>query len=531
MNKKTKGLLTSLVVIVFLMIGITLAIWVKTHTQNKANVINTGCFATTYVEKSNAINLNNALPQTDAKGLTNDPFVFTITNLCNKEANYAINLEILEGTTLDVSYLKVAVNSDKPQLLTAYSATTAIINGANAYNLLNSNLNSAQGANAESATYSIRLWLDENTPISEMEKYLAAKVVVTDISATNTNLATPLFSGDISKTQSCDANGENCVIDTGNNVSYDFYENGNLVIKGQGETKDYAVESLLIEIINKYLENSPEFIATLSEAELTQFNETNGLYILTIMSGNYLSASKNLTNNLKKNISFTDYDSFIKALKDNSLVTNEEFYTFMAKLRPYCPIIKAIEIKEGITGIGSNVLNYIGSSNMDIILPESLVYINGLNLTDARIDLSNSFNLLQISPGAFAFDDLTSLTWPTNAKITSIPIMAFGFTKINNMVLPNSIETLGTSAFLNSEIKSITLPTNSKFTIIPDSAFAKCTQLTEVIIPENVTQIDQDAFTDHSSSLILKFKGAQRTIGNNVGGTFNLSGFNVTWNN
>ena len=364
-----------------------------------------------------------------------------------------------------------------------------------------------------------------------MEKYLATKVVVTDISATNTNLATPLFSGDISKTQSCDANGENCVIDTGNNVSYDFYENGNLVIKGQGETKDYAVESLLIEIINKYLENSPEFIATLSEAELAQFNETNGLYILTIISGNYLSASKNLTNNLEKNISFTDYDSFIKALKDNSLVTNEEFYTFMAKLRPYCPIIKAIEIKEGITGIGSNVLNYIGSSNMDIILPESLVYINGLNLTDARIDLSNSSNLLQISPGAFAFDDLTSLTWPTNAKITSIPIMAFGFTKINNMVLPNSIETLGTSAFLNSEIKSITLPTNSKFTIIPDSAFAKCTQLTEVIIPENVTQIDQDAFTDHSSSLILKFKGAQRTIGNNVGGTFNLSDFNVTWNN
>ena len=62
------------------------------------------------------------------------------------------------------------------------------------------------------------------------------------------------------------------------------------------------------------------------------------------MSGNYLSASKNLTNNLKKNISFTDYDSFIKALRDNNLVTNEDFYTFMAKLRPYCPIIKAIEI-------------------------------------------------------------------------------------------------------------------------------------------------------------------------------------------
>ncbi len=51
--------------------------------------------------------LDNTYPITDEEGKILTPYTFTITSLCESNAKYQINLEVLNNTTLeDMSILK-----------------------------------------------------------------------------------------------------------------------------------------------------------------------------------------------------------------------------------------------------------------------------------------------------------------------------------------------------------------------------------------------------------------------------------------
>lgn len=96
--------------------------------------------------------------------------------------------------------------------------------------------------------------------------------------------------------------------------------------------------------------------------------------------------------------------------------------------------------------------------------------------------------------------------------ITNISEEAFYGTGITSIILPNSINKIGSYAFQDCWLlKSVILPNN--ITRIPLCAFDGCTNLTDVIIPNSVTSIGESAFGNCSSLTNIIIPDAVTDIG------------------
>ncbi len=176
----------AIMMVVTLSIGSSYALWKVTKEQDVANIITTGCFEVSFIEESNSINLTNTFPITDEKGLTTTPYVFTVKNTCTIDADYTIYLNTLNLTNgkakiadnlikysivqngivenNNVALLNTApIENDKALFsVTDFDATSAI---DTSYKLASGTLrasSSKEAGDGESATFSLRLWIDSS---------------------------------------------------------------------------------------------------------------------------------------------------------------------------------------------------------------------------------------------------------------------------------------------------------------------------------------------------------------------------------
>ena len=75
------------------------ALWVATYTGGE-NIVNVGCFEIEFTEQTSSIGLNNTYPVSDTKGLTTNPYTFTIKNTCTVGASYDVTLNTLTTNTM-----------------------------------------------------------------------------------------------------------------------------------------------------------------------------------------------------------------------------------------------------------------------------------------------------------------------------------------------------------------------------------------------------------------------------------------------
>ena len=98
MNNKKKLILSGfLLVALFVVIGVSYAVWQLTLTQTDKNIVTTGCFKIEFSDV-NPITIDKAYPMTDEEGKSLTPYEFTLTNTCDSEANYYINLETVTSS-------------------------------------------------------------------------------------------------------------------------------------------------------------------------------------------------------------------------------------------------------------------------------------------------------------------------------------------------------------------------------------------------------------------------------------------------
>ena len=111
------------------------------------------------------LNLTNSLPVTDEEGKKSTPYKFKITNKGN--LSYTFDLLLNNTTTsnqINADYIKIMVDNNEPVTLS---------------NLENNIIASDLTLNPEeSKIISIRIWLDINTPNSEIGKIFSAKLVI-----------------------------------------------------------------------------------------------------------------------------------------------------------------------------------------------------------------------------------------------------------------------------------------------------------------------------------------------------------------
>jgi hypothetical protein len=190
-NKKDYKLIIiiGILLTISLIIGTSYAYWMITHTQANKNVAATGCFTTTFTE-DNDINLTNQFPIVDADGKKLTPYTFTITNTCTIAANYQINMEVLNTTTADLTYIKTELNTDTPAILNTYATVDKTIDTAtSSYKMTTGYLGAS-----ESVTYNLRIWIDQDAPIATMQnKLFESKIVVVTSATEDRSLANRLL--------------------------------------------------------------------------------------------------------------------------------------------------------------------------------------------------------------------------------------------------------------------------------------------------------------------------------------------------
>ena len=173
MNKKLKIALVSVGVLltISICIGISYAYWLTAKTQTNANVARANCFDTVFIENSSAINLEKQFPITDEQGETLKPYSFTIKNTCAYSANYQINLETL-ASTLKLKNLRVKIGTKASNLLSNYpdaSASKVISTATDARRLTVGTLYTG-----DSMTYELRVWLDKDTTLDDINNTVGA---------------------------------------------------------------------------------------------------------------------------------------------------------------------------------------------------------------------------------------------------------------------------------------------------------------------------------------------------------------------
>ena len=179
-NKKVTIAIISVVALLLVLIGVTYAYWLVTKTQTNSNILSSACLDITLDSESNDIRLSNQYPLSDEDGMKLIPYTFTVTNNCNMSIEYQVALESIgeEATAIASSALKVALDT-KSELLSNKAAAQTTVSGAYASHKIGYGTLTASGNEGSSVTHDLRIWIDENAPISEMNKTYQSKISVT----------------------------------------------------------------------------------------------------------------------------------------------------------------------------------------------------------------------------------------------------------------------------------------------------------------------------------------------------------------
>ena len=178
MNKKFIIILSILGVLlgVSLLVGISYAYYIVNVSQTNKNIVRSSCLNLSISNEENVIKLEKQIPIMNEEGKKLTPYTFTINNACNSMMAYSLNLEELEGSTLASKYIMTMVNDKNYVNMASLGSTdNYYANSVESRVLATGSL----GPNA-SINYSLRLWMDEATPMTTdaMNKSFRSKVVV-----------------------------------------------------------------------------------------------------------------------------------------------------------------------------------------------------------------------------------------------------------------------------------------------------------------------------------------------------------------
>ena len=170
----------SLVLIILLGIGVSYSMWNISVSQDTNNTAYTECFDLSITNKENNISLNNAYPISNDKGKSLAPYTFTVTNTCDITAQYSVNLEVLNTSTLSSKFVDVMLeNNDIKEINLLSNFDNA--DKVNTSSIESRKLTTGILKSQESKDYSLRLWIDYNTTLEDLNneiKSFKSKIVV-----------------------------------------------------------------------------------------------------------------------------------------------------------------------------------------------------------------------------------------------------------------------------------------------------------------------------------------------------------------
>ena len=176
MKKNIVFISISLGLIMLLGIGVSYSLWNISVSQDTTNLAESKCFDLSISNQENNISLDNAYPISNDKGKSLTPFTFTVTNTCDITTEYSVNLEVLNTSTLSSKFIDVMFVGNII-LLSSYDTTDKV----NTSSIESRKLTTGILKSKESRDYSLRLWIDYNTTLEDLNneiKSFKSKIVV-----------------------------------------------------------------------------------------------------------------------------------------------------------------------------------------------------------------------------------------------------------------------------------------------------------------------------------------------------------------
>ena len=166
-------------------------------------------------------------------------------------------------------------------------------------------------------------------------------------------------------------------------------------------------------------------------------------------------------------------------LSDASIVANAYEYT-----DGYCSKDNTLTM-QSFTGTGTRI--------MKLVLPKSLTTIEAGALNEFVYDLTIQEGITAIPAKAFYnCSRMGNVSLPESLE--TIGNSAFYGTNLLDLTIPANVQFIGSSAFQSAHIKSLTIPANSRLTAIGDHTFSNNRLYSLSILADSITSLGQYAF-------------------------------------
>lgn len=137
---------------------------------------------------------------------------------------------------------------------------------------------------------------------------------------------------------------------------------------------------------------------------------------------------------------------------------------------------------------------------------------------DKLLELGNMINVNNgvLSRSAFTIpNDIAKvkLVITDDGTVTSISGLQY-ISKLKEVDIPTTVTSISSQAFVNdSDLEIVKIPDNSPISKIDYGTFANCNNLTDIDIPNSVTEIGKNAFSNCSSLARMELSGNVTSIG------------------
>ena len=509
---------TILLVIIVLVIFVSgsYAVWQKVIIQNHDDSLITSCLDISYDNESNAINVPVMFPMTNIEGSELNPYTFSITNNCKEYIDYTLALESVEvGSNVSYisdNYIKIKLDNKSPAI---YNSLTTVNNDTSAsYNIRNTKkVVTRYIGPQQTISHSIRLFLDENTPSSEMNKSFMSKVRIMTSQEEQLAHAQPdnesYYTVDsLGVLSNITKSGDIVIPDSVNGVKISQIDKIGTIVDGNFSPKElYNVSLDLANMTGLTTIGNYAFGSSSNQDPFTNnsgYGHSQNTGRLVIPFGvqsigdyafQYFTGSNTGINDeliFPSTLKSIGQYAFLYYGSDLASKYGSSYEIYGNQSHNY------LELNNGLQTIGQGAFKYYVGTDVDLVIPNSVT---------------------TIGDEAFWLFDGSKLK--IGIGLSTIPESCFYSYKglATDLIIPNNVEIISNEAFNSYIGKSLTLENGVEE--IGNSAFMNYNG-SDIVIPSSVKKIGENAFAgmDNSKTITIKRSDASNMIlGNNWNGS------------
>ncbi|MBQ6860040.1 MAG: leucine-rich repeat protein [Clostridia bacterium] len=216
-----------------------------------------------------------------------------------------------------------------------------------------------------------------------------------------------------------------------------------------------------------------------------------------------------------------DMDKYKLIITGNGAM--RDFTTTSMPWLGYRHLISTVDIQEGITNLGDNVM-YNFESLTDLTTPNTITRIGDHAFANCK-NISGTFEIpagvtsIGVNPFANAtFENITLAAGNISYVVEDRALYNVGKTQLlaypagntsTDFVIPSTVTTVGQEAFASSKLVNITIPTSVR--TISNDAFNGSSNVTTLLIPSSVTSIGNYAFCNLTGLKTVYLKSENST--------------------